>query len=90
SMMIYGVGYHILPRFAGKLLKHPKVAEAQFWIANIGLVGMVALDVLRQRGGDLDAYRAGLGIFGSMEVLSILIFFFNMAVTLYAKPPEQA
>jgi len=37
SMMIFGVGYHILPRFAGKPLKSPKMGELQFWLANIGL-----------------------------------------------------
>lgn len=35
SMMIFGVGYHILPKFAGKFLKSKAVAEAQFWLANI-------------------------------------------------------
>ena len=41
SMMIYGVGYHILPRFSGKPLRYPKVGEIQFWTANIGLIGML-------------------------------------------------
>jgi len=40
SMMIYGVGYHILPRFSGRPLYSDRLAEWQFWLANIGLVGM--------------------------------------------------
>src|SRR5512137_2600250 len=41
SMMIYGVGYHILPRFMGRQLYSTKLGEAQFWMANIGLVVML-------------------------------------------------
>ena len=41
SMMIYGVGYHILPRFMGRPLYSNKIGEAQFYLANISLVGML-------------------------------------------------
>src|SRR5512135_71396 len=41
SMMIYGVGYHILPRFMGRPLYSNKVGEAQFYLANISLVSML-------------------------------------------------
>src|SRR3972149_5758809 len=37
SMMIYGVGYHILPRFMGRPLYSPTLGEAQFWLVYIGL-----------------------------------------------------
>ncbi len=40
SMMIYGVGYHILPRFSGKTIYSPLLVRIQFWTANAGLVGM--------------------------------------------------
>ena len=46
SMMIYGVGYHVLPRFSGRPLKYPKMGELQFWAANIGLIGMLAFYTL--------------------------------------------
>ncbi len=88
SMMIYGVGYHILPRFAGRLLKHPSMAEAQFWTANIGLAGMAVFYVLDFRASGMSAYRALLGLFGVVEVISIFLFFYNMLVTLYAKQEE--
>ena len=42
SMMIYGVGYHVLPRFSGRPLKYPKMGELQFWTANLGLIGMLS------------------------------------------------
>jgi heme A synthase len=41
SMMIYGVGYFILPRFNGRTLRWPAWVPAHFYVANIGLAGMV-------------------------------------------------
>jgi cbb3-type cytochrome oxidase subunit 1 len=41
SMMIYGVGYHILPRFMGRPLYSNRVGEVQFYLANISLVAML-------------------------------------------------
>ena len=41
SMMIYGVGYHILPRFMGRHLYSERLAVAHYWLANVGLAGMV-------------------------------------------------
>ena len=35
SMMIYGVGYHILPRFNGNPVAFPKLAVVHFFTANI-------------------------------------------------------
>ena len=40
SMMIFGVGYHLLPVFAGTDLFSLRLAEIQFWLQNIGLIGL--------------------------------------------------
>ena len=37
TMMIYGVGYHILPRFSGRPLWSDKLSYWHIWLANIGL-----------------------------------------------------
>jgi cbb3-type cytochrome oxidase subunit 1 len=42
GMMIFGVGLHVLPRFTGHELFSERLADVQFWIANIGLVAMVS------------------------------------------------
>lgn len=84
SMMIYGVGYHILPKFAGKFLKSKTMGEVQFWLANIGLVGMLgfyAVSVYNQT----DSYRGVTIAFGVIETASIFLFFYNMIATLYSK-----
>ena len=41
GMMIFGVGLHVLPRFTGHDLFSERLADAQFWLANLGLVVMV-------------------------------------------------
>ena len=41
SMMIFGVAYHVLPRFAGTPLRSRGAARAHFWMANTGLALMV-------------------------------------------------
>jgi cbb3-type cytochrome oxidase subunit 1 len=85
SMMIYGVGYHILPRFVGKKLKSVKIGEAQFYLANIGLIGMLLFYVLQVNNPESGAYRALSVSFGGLEVFSIFLFFYNMIATIFGK-----
>jgi len=40
AMMVYGVGYFILPRFNGTSLRWPRLLPAHFWISNLGLLGL--------------------------------------------------
>ena len=46
SMMIFGVGYHILPRFMGRPVYSSKLIEIQFYLANISLLAMVGFYTL--------------------------------------------
>lgn len=41
AQMIYGVSLHVVPRFFGHPLVHPRLAEAQFWLAQAGVVLLV-------------------------------------------------
>jgi cbb3-type cytochrome oxidase subunit 1 len=86
SMMIYGVGYHVLPRFSGRPLKYPKIGELQFWTANLGLIGMLSFYTLNIYSPNL-GYNIGAIAFGGLEVFSIALFFYNMLATLL--PGEQ-
>jgi len=81
SMMIYGVGYHILPKFAGKFSKSPKLAELQFWIANASLIVMLlfySMNVLNPSS----SYTLIATLAGVAHAVSIAIFFYNMLATL--------
>jgi cytochrome c oxidase cbb3-type subunit 1 len=90
SMMIYGVGYHILPRFAGKLIKTPRLCNLQFWLANVGLVGMLALYTAMMYGESSGALMAATVGFAIMEAVSIALFFYVMMVTVFGKEEAEA
>ena len=47
SMMIFGVAYHVIPRFTGTPLRSRRLAFVHLWVANIGLVGLVGGWLLR-------------------------------------------
>jgi cbb3-type cytochrome oxidase subunit 1 len=47
TMMIYGVAYHVIPRFTGHALHSRRAAGAHWWLANAGLALMVAGFALR-------------------------------------------
>ena len=47
SMMIFGVAYHVIPRFVGRPLRWRAAASVHLWVANAGLAGMVGGFVLR-------------------------------------------
>ena len=74
AMMIYGIGYFILPRFNAKNLKWPQGVPLHFYAANLGLIGMVATAAERP--------SAGFTLFALLNVLSVAMFAVNMGVTL--------
>jgi hypothetical protein len=61
SMMIFGVAYHVIPRFSGRPLFSARSARIHVWLANIGLAGMVSGFMLRvwQAGAGSLVLRAG-------------------------------
>lgn len=86
SMMVFGVGYHILPRFSGKPLWSDKLSYLQLWLANIGLIGMTAGWFLHSAFGP-----SILFIFSVVEAASVVFFVINMLKTIKAvAPPAPA
>ena len=81
AMMIYGVGYFILPRFNAKTLKWPHWVPYHFFVANLGLLGMVATAAERP--------SAGFTIFAALSVLGAAMFAVNLGVTLVEPPVEE-
>jgi cbb3-type cytochrome oxidase subunit 1 len=47
TMMIYGVAYHVVPRFSGNALHGRRVAGWHWWGSNVGLLAMVVGFLLR-------------------------------------------
>ncbi|HET7458706.1 MAG TPA: cbb3-type cytochrome c oxidase subunit I [Gemmatimonadaceae bacterium] len=53
TMMIYGVAYHVVPRFAGAKLHGERAAGWHWWASNAGLALMVTGFVVRANGANV-------------------------------------
>ena len=80
AMMIFGVAYHVIPRFVGSPLRSPRLAGAHWWLANAGLALMVVGFVLRAQGRPVSSMLLGVG--GSAAAAGAYIFAFLMWTTL--------
>ena len=81
SMMIYGVGYFILPRFNGRTLRWPSSVPAHFYVANLGLIGMVATAPERPSTGFI--------LFSTLSVISTGMFAVNLGATMLMEPKKE-
>ncbi|MBI2265855.1 MAG: hypothetical protein HYU64_11885 [Armatimonadetes bacterium] len=81
SLVIFGVAYHILPRFRGRPLWSDSLALWQFRLANVGLVGLVVVWIAKgfYSGKMLDHI---LGTFGLVLTVSFILFVVNIWKTL--------
>jgi hypothetical protein len=77
-MMIYGVGYFILPRFNGRTLRWPSWVPAHFYAANIGLIGMVATAP--------SLPSTSFVLFSALSVVSAGMFAVNLGATMLLEP----
>jgi cbb3-type cytochrome oxidase subunit 1 len=80
AMMIFGVAYHVIPRFAGNPLRSTRAAGAHWWLANIGLAIMVVGFVLRAQGKPISSSILGIG--GAAAASGAYIFAFLVWRTL--------
>jgi len=84
SMMIYGVGYHILPRFMGRPLYSNKIGEVQFYLANLSLVFMLVFYTLNIYSPS-SLFQTITVVSGAVQAFTIFLFFYNMLMTLLTK-----
>ena len=84
SMMIYGVGYHILPKFSGRNIYSPLIMNLQFWFANAGLIGIAVSWPLVIRDLDLSLTNNILIISAFLSLASVILFSFIMLKTIKA------
>ncbi len=82
AMMVYGVGYFVIPRFNARELRWPSWVPVHFWLANVGLVGMVA--TYPRMPSTL------FGVFGGVSAVSVVLFAVNLIVTVVGPEPETA
>lgn len=80
TMMIYGVAYHVIPRFSGHALHSARLARAHVWIANGGLALMVVGFACRAHGvGHAGAVLAAGGL---LSAAGAYCFIYNLWRTL--------
>ena len=85
AMMIYGVGYHILPRFMGRPVYSHRLGNVQVWIANITLIGLSLSWILEASGGRF--WHTLAILFGIGQAVAIFLFIINLWKSML---PQQA
>ena len=72
TLLIYGMGYHMLPRFAGRTPHWPRLAAAQSWlaIASVALVAAGWIGVVRA----LPLAQVVLMAGGALQVIAAALF----------------
>ena len=85
--LIFGVAYHILPRFRGNPLYSEKLAWWQFLLANVGLAGLlVFLGVGAYTS--FSGLRVLQAVFGTVLALSSFLFAYNMYRSMIGQKTE--
>lgn len=81
AMMVYGVGYFILPRFNARELYWPSWVPVHFFMANLGLVGMAMTAPERP--------STGFFIFSLLSVFAAVMFTVNISATLLIPEKDE-
>jgi cbb3-type cytochrome oxidase subunit 1 len=87
TMMIYGVAYHVIPRFAGAPLRSQREATVHWWMSNVGLALMVAGFALR--AGGLPEGTTVLALGGVLSALGAYLFVFLIWRTVDGPPGRR-
>ncbi len=82
SMMIFGVAYHVIPRFSGAPLYDRRLAAGHVVIANMGLALMVGAWMVRGVFPMASAYPLRLG--AALSAVGAGLFIYNLWRTLNA------
>jgi cbb3-type cytochrome oxidase subunit 1 len=88
TMMIYGVAYHVIPRFSGNALHSRRLAVGQLWLSNGGLVLFALGFFLRPHIGVASTPVLAAG--GTLAALGAYAFVYNLWRTLNGRTAIQA
>lgn len=87
TMMVFGVGYQLLPRLFGFALHSRRLAVAHWWLANVGLAGMAAGFIAAPHVGRASVPLTAGG--GVLFALGALTFVYNLWRTFNAADARQ-
>ncbi len=88
TQMIYGVALHVIPRFVGQPLVHPRMAAVQFWTAESGLALLVIGFVARVNGWPFASALVAAG--GAISAIGAACFVINIWRTMNASEAREA
>lgn len=88
TMMIYGIAYHVIPRFTGRPLYSRRLAAGQWWLSNVGLAGMVCGFCLQPHIATIGTTVLSVG--GVLAALGAYSFIYNLWHTLEVRPVPLA
>lgn len=86
-MLIFGVGYHILPRFSGRPLWNEGLSTVQLWLNLIGLGGMFIFLIAGAYSTNTDFMRYAVAPFGALYGAGAVIFVINIWKTVTGALP---
>jgi len=87
AMMIYGVGYHILPRFMGRPVYSHRLGNIQVWLANVTLIGLATSWILEASQGG--TWHSLAILFGMGQVISVFLFIVNLWMSMVAQTEKS-
>lgn len=83
SMMIFGLAYHVIPRFSGSPLIHECYQKLHWWLANSGMIGMIIVPIFQVYFYSwADLWDSLFFCFGFLQFSGILIFVFQILMAL--------
>lgn len=80
SMMIFGVAYHVLPRFTGVPLHSRRLPVVHLWTANLGVAALVAGWIVRAASAPAGTLLVGSG--AAFSAVGGALFVYNLWRTL--------
>jgi len=87
SMVIYAVGYAVVPRLVARDLYSVRLADVQFWLSNAALIAMCVfwIVVAFEEKGTLEYafFYSLFAISAVIEAVSGLLFVFGITMTMW-------
>lgn len=87
SMVIFGVAYHVIPRFTGNPLHSRTVAAVHWWCSTTGLTILVAGFLVAPHQADTS--RILLGVGAMLAAAGAFLFIYNLWRTIDGRVPRS-
>ena len=88
--VIFGVAYHVIPRFTGNPLHSRRAAEVQWWLANGGLALFVAGLALLPNTMYSTPARIVVGVGGILSAAAAYLFVYNIWRTIDGRASRRS